>query len=169
MEHRNFPREHQVFSITIDAPVEEIYPLGCPVEELKWLDGWSYTMIYSDSGRNENNCIFSETMSAPVVMGNGKPGTTYWVTTLYDPVRYAKHWLLVRDSTVTKTEVTMKPLGSRRTEVTWDMTITATREEAAASFDKGMKDRMTMMMAYIGKSLKHYCETGTKLVFKGGE
>jgi hypothetical protein len=166
MEKNNFKREHESFSILINAPIETVFPLGCPVEELKWIDGWTYTMIYSDSGKNENNCIFTETMSAPFIMGTEKSEPTFWITTLYDSENYTKHWLLVRSTTVTKQENTMKALGPRLTEVTWEMTITAIKEEANAGFDAMMKERMKLTMIFLAQSLKHYCETGTKLIFK---
>lgn len=167
MKHINLKREQESFSIRIHAPAEKIFPLACPVEEEKWFWNKSdYTMIYSDSGNNENNCIFSEEMSGPHLMGPGKPETTYWVTTLYDRDNFIIHWLHVRPSTVAKFEVVNKKITSGETEVTWDMIITATKEEANAAFDETMKDRMKQMMEFIGLSLKHYCETGTKLMFE---
>lgn len=167
MKQTSLKREHESFSILINAPAEKIFPLACPVEEEKWFWNKSdYTMLYSDSGNNENNCIFKEEMSGPHIMGSGKAETTYWVTTLYDKVNYIIHWLHIRPSTVTKFEVINKKVSSGATEVTWDMTITALKEEAHSAFDETMKDRMKQMMEFIGLSLKHYCETGTKLTFE---
>ena len=165
MNHTNFKREHESFSLSINAPAEKIFPLLCPVEELKWFWNESdYTMVYSDSGKNENNCIFTEEMSAPFLMASKIAESTYWITTLYDKENYIVHWVHVRNSTVTKQEVTLKVIGPRETVVTWDKTMTAIKEEANPSFDAEMKPRMKMMMSYIGQALKHYCETGTRLV-----
>jgi hypothetical protein len=164
MEKNHFKREHESFSIIINAPVETVFPLGCPVEELKWIDGWAYTMIYSDSGKNENNCIFTETMSASFIMGAEKTEPTFWITTLYDSENYIKHWVLVRSSTITKYEVSSKRLSPCETEVLFDMTITAIKDEANSRFDAALKERMKQMMTFLGQSLKHYCETGTKLI-----
>ncbi len=42
----------------IDAPSEHIFPLACPVEELRWIPDWEYELVYSQSGVNETDCIF---------------------------------------------------------------------------------------------------------------
>jgi hypothetical protein len=169
MKQNVFKREHESFSLTINAPAEKIFSLACPFEELKWINEWAYTMVYSYSGKNENNCIFNETMSSPVFMSTEKSEPTFWVTTLYDSENYIIHWLLVRNSTVTKLEVTNKAVSPGETEVTWDMTITAIKEDGNSSLDAEMKNRMKLMLTLIGQSLKHYCETGTKLIFSNNQ
>ena len=37
----------------------KIYSLLCPVREKDWLPGWEYTMIHSNSGLIEKDCVFS--------------------------------------------------------------------------------------------------------------
>ena len=165
MKYNNFNREHESFSISINAPVEKIFPLACPVEELKWINAWAYSMVYSNSGKNENNCIFIENMSAQHIMGTEKSEPTYWVTTLYDSENHVIHFLLVCSSTVTKLEIIMRMVNPQDAEVTWDMTVTAIKDEANSSFDETMKDRMKLMMTFLGHSLKYYCETGMILIF----
>lgn len=167
MNSCKYQRERETFSITINERAENVFPLACPYEELKWIDGWSYHLIRSESGRNENNCVFSETMSAPHVMGEAFSGPTVWYTTRYDPEDYIIHFLLVRDSSLTKFEISMSDAGGGSTRVHWDMTITAIRPEANTAFDGGMGERMKLMMAFLGETLKHYCETGTMMVVKG--
>jgi len=169
MNHNNFKREHESFSLTINASAEKIFSLACPFEELKWINEWAYAMVYSYSGKNENNCIFAETMSSPVFASTEKTEPTFWVTTLYDSENYIIHWLLVRNSTVTKLEVTQKAISPEGIVVAWDMTITAIKEEGNSCFDAGLKNRMKLMMTLIGQSLKHYCETGTKLIFSNNQ
>ena len=165
MANNNLMRQHESFSISIDAPAEKIFPLACPVEELKWINGWDYNMIYSDSGKNENNCIFTENMSAQHIMGTEKSELTYWATTLYDQANQIIAFILLRSSTVTKLEIVMKTINPQATTVTWDMTITAINGEAGSVFNETLKERMMLMMTFLGHSLKHYCETGTILIF----
>ena len=158
----NLYRERETHSLRINAPRDRVFPLACPVEELKWIDGWAYEMIYSESGRNEEDCIFVEEMSAGHIMGPERTGRTFWVTTLYDPPGGIINFLLVRDTTLTRFEILMRDADRNATEVQWRMTITALSEEAHGSFDEGLKDRMRSMMVFLGESLKHYCETGAK-------
>ncbi len=164
MSKNTFKRAHESFAITIKAPSEAIFPLACPVEEEKWIwEASDYTMIYSESGTNEKNCIFSEEMSAPHLMGPGDAGSTCWVTTRYDKDNFVIHWVHVRRSTIGIYELSLREKNAHETELMLDMTLTAIKEEANARFDENMRERMRMMMEYIGRSLKHYCETGTRL------
>ncbi len=164
MKEKNFKRLRESFSISINAPVQKIFPLACPEEELKWISGWDYRMVYSDSGKNENNCVFSETITARHIMGSENSEDTYWITTLYDPQEHRIHFVIMRSSTVTKLEITMNEINDHETVVAWDMTATAIKNEADPLFDASMKERMKLMMKLIGHSLKHYCETGEMLI-----
>lgn len=62
---------------TIYASPDKIFPLLCPVREAEWLDGWRYTMIYSQSGLVEDGAVFS-------TPHEGEPDTV-WVVTKHDP------------------------------------------------------------------------------------
>lgn len=55
-----------------------VFPLLCPVREAEWLDGWRYTMIYSQSGLVEEGAVFR-------TPHEGEPDTV-WVVTHHDPV-----------------------------------------------------------------------------------
>jgi hypothetical protein len=78
----------------IKAQADRCFSLACPVEELKWIDNWEFDMIYSDTGKNENNCIFREDMSGLFVLN--MPGlSTYWHTTLYDTENHRFHAILI--------------------------------------------------------------------------
>jgi hypothetical protein len=70
----------------IKASPGNIFPLACPVEELRWIPEWDYQLIYSKSGVNETNCIFNEDKSGAHIFE--KPLTTTWVTTIHDPENY---------------------------------------------------------------------------------
>jgi hypothetical protein len=37
----------------IKAPVEQVFPLLCPVRECDWLEGWNCTLLHSGSGLAE--------------------------------------------------------------------------------------------------------------------
>ena len=62
---------------TIDAPPATVFPLLCPVREVEWLEGWSFTMIHSASGLAEAGAVFT----------TSKPGEedTVWIVTRHDP------------------------------------------------------------------------------------
>jgi hypothetical protein len=117
-------------------------------------------MIYSEGGKNENNCIFSEEMSAPVLLPSANRVATIWHTTLWDSARHQVHFVLITSLSVAKFEIEMQDQGDGNTLVQWNFTLTAVNEKGNGHIDGSTADRMTAMMTFLANSLKHYCETG---------
>jgi len=147
----------------IKTTPDACFALACPVEELKWINNWQFDMIYSDSGRNEINCIFREDMSAAFVLN--VPGlSTYWQTTLYDAAEHRFHALLMYgDKATGKFEWEVKDDGDGICSAIWNLTYTALNQEGNDIADESLKDRMSLMLDFLAKSGKHYLETGEML------
>jgi hypothetical protein len=147
----------------IKATPGECFSLACPVEELKWIDNWRFDMIYSDSGRNEDNCIFREDMSGPSVLNI--PGlSAYWYTTLYDSANHRFHALLIYgDKAVSRFEFEASDDGDDYSLASWRLTYTALNEEGNDIADESLEGRMSLMLSFLGNSAKHYLETGEML------
>jgi hypothetical protein len=140
----------------IAAPPSTIFPLICPVREYDWLDGWSCDLIYSDSGVMEDNCVFTTDY-----LGNGRE---IWVTTRYEPDKFEKESILVNpDSRIIRFKVFLQECDANSTDVHWTLTITALNEKGNALVDQYTDEVHLMSMGALGKSLKHFCETGTML------
>ncbi|MFC1889722.1 hypothetical protein ACFL4G_08210 [Thermodesulfobacteriota bacterium] len=143
----------------IEATPEKIFPLACPVEELKWIDGWQYDLVFSESGVNEYNCIFDEGFSGPALFN--EPVTTTWVTSLHDRSKGLVQFVLVAsDRAIGKFDVSITGLGNGESSVRWDFTITSMKEAASNAIDETTAEKMQMVLAFLASSLKHYCETG---------
>jgi hypothetical protein len=147
----------------IKAAPDECFSLACPVEELKWIDNWQFDMIYSDSGRNEDNCIFREEMSGASVLN--LPGlSAYWYTTLYDSANHRFHSLLLYgDKAVSKFEFEARSDVDGYSIGSWRLTYTALNEEGNDIADESLGQRMSFMLGFLGRSAKHYLETGEML------
>lgn len=151
------------YNIKIAAVADAVFALACPKEELKWIDQWQYEMIYSDSGKNENNCIFKEKMSGLFVL-NTPDIDTYWYTTLYDRQLLRFHALLIYGNlAVGKFEYEVSDTGNGKSEANWYLTFTALNENGNSHADAALKDRMTAKLQFLGESAKHYLETGNIL------
>lgn len=140
-----------------------MFALACPKEELKWIDQWQYDMIYSDSGKNGNNCIFKEKMSGLFVL-NAPDIETYWYTTLYDQQLLRFHALLIYGNVATgkfEFDVTGNSHGNSKAD--WRLTFTALNENGNRLADEALKDRMTAKLHFLGESAKHFLETGNIL------
>jgi hypothetical protein len=144
---------------TIQASPDRIFPLLCPIEEYKWIEGWDCELVYSDSGVVEDNCIFREEMS-PALFGSSRPAT--WITTLHDPERFRRHFVIVNDELVRKAEISIEDSGNGVSTVRWTATATTLNEKGNAGFHD-LKGKLQLMLRFIGTSLRHYCETGEML------
>ena len=147
----------------IKAPADRCFSLACPVEELKWIDNWQFDMIYSETGKNENNCIFREDMSGLFVLN--MPGlSTYWHTTLYDTENHRFHALLIYGDMATgKFEFEVKNGSNGYSIASWNLTYTALNEEGNSMADDSLRERMFGMLNFLEKSAKYYLETGEML------
>ena len=147
----------------IKGGVDAVFALACPVEELKWIDNWEFDMIFSASGKNENNCIFKESMSGLFVLKS--PETeTYWYTTLYDKLTHRFHALLIYGGCATgKFEFETKEDADGYSTAHWKLTYTALNEAGNALADESLQGRMIGMLNFLSESAKHYLETGGML------
>jgi hypothetical protein len=151
------------FNIKIQADPDEVFELACPKEELKWIDQWQYDMIYSKSGKNENNCIFKEKMSGLFVL-NAPDMDTHWCTTLYEKQSRRFHALLIYgNAAIGKFEFEVSGTGNGIAEASWHLTFTALNKNGNRLADEALIDRMTAKLQFLGESAKHYLETGKML------
>ena len=139
----------------IKAPMENIFPLLCPVEELKWIDNWQYQLVYSDSSVNENNCIFRENMSGLILFDS--PITITWITTLYDPDSHIQFVLICGKMAVIKFDIELRDQGNGSSSIQFKFTYTSLKEDTV---DETTKGKLMTILAFLTTSLKYYCETG---------
>jgi hypothetical protein len=144
---------------TIAAPPEQIFPLLCPIEEYKWIDGWDCELVYSESGVVEDNCIFREEMS-PRLFGSSAPTT--WITTLHDPDHFRRHFVILNDELVRKAEVSIEDSGNGVSTVRWTTVATTLNQKGNQGFPE-LEAKLQLMLSFLGSSLRHYCETGEML------
>jgi hypothetical protein len=146
----------------IRASPSKIFPLACPVEELRWIPEWDYQLIYSKSGVNETNCIFTEDKSGPHFFE--KPVTTTWVTTIHDPDNFHISFQLnLGGKAVIRLNVRLREVGAEVSSCTWHMVFTALDEEANAMAEDTIRVKLEFIMTFLADALKHYCETGEML------
>jgi hypothetical protein len=140
----------------------KIFALLCPVQEYKWIDKWDCEIIYSDSGGVENNCIFIEDKTGPVLFESDIP--TYWTVSYYDQTNYNVQFVLMSDNiAITKINVEIKDIGADKSSASLVIIITAMCEEANNKIHKSTQNKANMYLTVLGKSLKHYCESGEML------
>jgi hypothetical protein len=66
-------------SITLNGPIEKVFPLFGAVEEKKWADGWDPVVLYPESGHLEEGMTF-------ITRAHGHDETTFaWIVSQYQP------------------------------------------------------------------------------------
>lgn len=140
----------------VSASASEVFPLLCPVREYDWIDGWESEIIRSQSGVAENNCIFSTRLS--------ERGEELWVVSKYDPDHFAIEFTTFnRIGLVMKLDISVESLGDHRAVARFRHTFTGLNDEGNQFVQEYTDAKYARMMDFLGKSLDHYCTTGTML------
>lgn len=143
------------YSQTIQGSPEEIFPLYCPVKEAHWCEGWDPSVVYTESGVVEPDCVF--------VTSDGTVESA-WFVTRHDPgqgrVEMIKH---TPGETFVKLEITLKPVSARTTRaaITYSYTsLGPVGDKVLAAFTA---KSYTAMMAAWEAAMNHYLKTGEML------
>jgi hypothetical protein len=154
--------------VTINAPVEKVFPLVCPVSEYDWIPGWKCHLLYCPGGRIEKDVAFKEKMSSPFLL-NKIGGKTTWTTLLYDKVKFRVHfnWDNKISSSIYKME--MDPIDSSQTRLSLSLNMKIIDDRGSWLLDPAGNYKIGFLIEGLGAMLKHYCETGKQLDSKGSQ
>ena len=155
-----------VVNLSIMAPVQDVFPLACPVMEYKWIPGWKCNLIHCPNDRVELGTIFSEISSAPFLIGNFI-GKTTWTVVMHDPVSYNIHFRLDNKNSSSLYKIELKDNGKGGTEGKLDLTYNATNKKGNKLVVKNMEGKIHIMLSILNAMLQHYCETNEILSSSG--
>jgi hypothetical protein len=143
--------------IQINAgPIEDVFPLLCPVREKDWLDGWEYRMIYSVSGLIEKDCVFS-------TPHHGK-FDTIWHVTQYNKANHLIEFLRVTPSeNVVKINIQLEKIDAQQTRASISYQYTALSEDQNKYIENELEGAFQESMLWWEKSINHYLKTGEML------
>lgn len=150
--------------IVVRGDADACFALACPVAELDWIDGWQFHLLYSDSGRNEEDCTFIEAASGFAVHRVARCDT-YWYTTLYDRVARRFHAVLLSDDFIVgKFTCEVDALGPGNCRMRWTLTDSGLSEAGnRIILESDFETRVANMLSFLANSAKQYTETGTVL------
>ncbi len=156
------PRVRAVDTCIIAGDADRWFPLACPVAELDWIDDWHFDLLYSNSGRNEDDNIFNEPLSGIANLRVPRAHTA-WDTTVWDvPGRRFHAVLLTESLTMGLWTFELHDLGGGRAR--WEL---ALAYDALCPAGERLLDepdvqrRMARTLAFIRDSALHYIERGT--------
>ena len=142
--------------IRVQAPVQSVFPLLCPVREYDWIDGWACEMIHSVSGVAEAGCIFRTQFKGE--------GQMTWVVSAYEPDRHIAFTCFVHPHLVMRLSIDLEPAAPDATLTRWTREFTVVDGGGEAGL-AGAADHAAyrQMMARLSAALSHYVSTGTCL------
>ncbi|WP_338395705.1 hypothetical protein [Fulvitalea axinellae] len=146
---------HTRSHIVNSGSIPEIMALYCPVKELEWCENWLPSVVYSNSGLVEKDCVF-------VTEGHGEQ--TVWYVTEYDidkgRVEMVHH---TPGRTFVKLEIDVKPLTDKTCESTITYTMTSLGKDGDEDLGVFNKEFYTTMMDSWAKASNHFLATGELL------
>ena len=138
------------------AAPEKVFPLLCPVREKDWLDGWDYTMIYSESGLIEEGCVFSTPHHGV--------HDTVWYVTVYDKVNYKIEFVRVTpEEEVVRINIRLSGKEDGTTILTITYQYTALNERKNEWLRTQLDKEFRESMIWWEKAINHYLRTGKML------
>ena len=151
-----------VIPVSIKAPVDQVFPLACPVQEYKWIPGWKCNLIHCPNDRVELGTIFSEISSAPFLIGSFQ-GKTTWTVVMHDPENYKIHFRLDNKNSSSLYKIELDDNGKGGTEGKLDFTYNATNKKGNKLVGKNLEGKIYIMLSILNAMLQHYCETNEML------
>lgn len=146
---------------TIEAPPDVVFPLLCPVREAEWLDGWTYTMLYSASGLIEPGAVFS-------TPGHGEADTV-WVVTRHDPAAASVEFTrFTPGSRTCVLRAVVTPDGTGRSHVDVSYAHTSIAPAGDACLAAWTEPAFLDAVIFWERSMNHFLQTGTRLARTAG-
>ncbi len=141
---------------TINAKPETVFPLLCPVREAEWLDGWQYSMIYSESGLVEEGAVFS-------TPGEGEEDTV-WIIVRHDSQRRIVEFArFTPNSRTCLLKVAVTPKDGHHSYVDISYTYTGLSPEGNEFIDNFTEDAFLEAVTFWENSMNYFLETGERL------
>lgn len=139
----------------LDGNKKDIFPLLCPVREKEWLQGWDYSMIYSESGFAEKGCVFET---------SNQYGSYRWIITKCDSLNHEIQFVKTNESTTVIIDIDLEG-KDKLTFCDIQYTFIPLREEVVEQTHKeNSEDIFNAHMKKWEDSLNYYLKHGEMYV-----
>jgi hypothetical protein len=145
---------------TIHAAPDVVFPLLCPIREAEWLDGWRYTMLFSQSGLVEEGAVFT-------TPGDGEEDTV-WIVTRHDRARLVVEFTrFTPASRVCVLQIAVAPHVQGQSLVDIIYMYTSVAEAGNAFLERLTEESFLGAMTFWEDSMNHWLATGERLAKRG--
>lgn len=153
---RHLPkRVSHVYTQTIHAGPEAVFPLLCPVREHDWVSGWTTDWVISSSGVAEEGCVFQ-------TPGEEGMQPAIWVITCRDTAEFRVEMVKTQPGyLVTRLRIELEPCGQACTLATVCYDYTALGAEGAAFVEACTPEWYEAFMQDWEAAMNRYLATAT--------
>ncbi len=145
-------RFERIGKFEVEGTASKLFPLLCPVEEYKWLPGWSCTMNYSKSGVAEKDAVFETTENLGMKVT--------WINITYKPDKFIEY-LMISGKNVVRLSISLEESKENTTQVSWRMLFTANSILAKKILPKAFsEENFQKMMDNRKNELDYYLKNG---------
>lgn len=141
---------------TIHADPSRVFDLICPVREAEWLDGWDYTLMYSESGVAEEGCVFTSRQE-------GEKDTIWMITRRDIRNRVIDFVRATPESRIALLTIAVKEKAPNASSVRITYVITALSEDGNRFLEAFTEKKFNEAMQFWEKSMNYYLESGKRL------
>ena len=160
-EPKRFDGERIVHNLSLeyDYPVEDIFPLLCPVREYEWMSSWNGTTVYTESGFAEKYVVFYHKIPFPFLFKKA-----YWTATQYVPDKQIQWCITVPGICIVVIDETMENLEDGKSVFRSRYHITGLSRTGNKLIAKMFsRDSLLKEVFRARDEIQHYLATGTML------
>ncbi len=147
-------RVTRTFTQQLVAGPSEVFPLLCPVREADWIEGWDPSVVFSQSGVAEPDCVF---------LTEASPSDAIWYITRHEPDHCFVEMIKITPTvTACKLTIQLRPVdgGSEATITYAHTSLGPEGDTLVASFTA---EHYKQFMRDWEARINHYLSTGSLL------
>ena len=139
------------YTQTLCSAAKIVFPLLCPVMEAEWVNGWDPSMVFTDSGYAEQDCIFLN------------PDNSIWIINRYDPDNFNIEFIkFIPDCAVGTIRISLFQKKEDVTLADVSYSYTAIDPEGKSFLDQFTAQYFVSFMQTWESELNHYLQHGIK-------
>ena len=143
--------------ITLNAPLDKVFPLFGPIKEKEWADGWSPEIVYSKTNLLEEHMVF-KTKSH----GHGETHYT-WIVTKYAPEQsFIEYTVFTSERLWCITIKCSENTNIQTTDAEITYTYTGLTEKGNAINEKALQSMYSKDLKDWEETINYYLKTGKK-------
>ncbi len=152
-------RVSRTSTITLNAPLERVFPLFGPIREREWAAGWDPQILYSTTDLVEEHMVFK----TPSHHGHGEPDYTWTVSKYLPDQALIEYTVFAPERLWWITIQCREDIVGETTKAEIAYTYTGLTEKGNAINERALEAMYRRDLKDWEEAINHYLETGKRL------